>query len=253
MKKIIIILFIVFGFFLNLLEKLCKSTNSKSCKLLNTLSELATAINNDASFSTTMTYLIATKAGLTSNNTISGANIFSGNNTFNSSFGSVNTNDSSLNWSIALNSVFNINTINSVNETISGTGIINNLYSNILAINNNNNTRKSINDIFEVATSSTGNYLYYNNSSTFGFINVSRSAINPSLTTPTRAITTLTSTTGTITTLTSTTGTITTLTSTTGTITNLYSNILAVNNNNTRRATNDIVEVATKILVHSVI
>ena len=164
---------------------------NSSPDLLNTLSELATAIN-DASFSTTMTNLIATKAGLTSNNTISGANIFSGNNTFTSSSGniidrlfstvlsinngntrrnvancfeigmgatspyiyydntgksgSVNTNDSSLNWNIALNSVFNINTINSVNENISGTGIINNLYSNILAINNNN-TRRSTNNI----------------------------------------------------------------------------------------------------------
>ena len=44
-------------------------------------------------------------------------------------FGSINTNDSSLNWNIALNSVFNINAINSVNENISGTAIINNLYS----------------------------------------------------------------------------------------------------------------------------
>ena len=150
-------------------------------------------------------------------------------------FGSINTTDSSLNWNIALNSVFTINTINSVNENISGTGIINNLYSNILAINNNN-TRRATNDIFEVATSSTGNYLYYNNSSTFGHINTSYSASSwftnssgaatlPSLSTPT--------------------GTITTLTSTTGTITNLYSNILAVNNNNQQRATNDIFEVAT--------
>ena len=60
--------------------------------------------------------------------------------------GSVNTNDSSLNWNIALNSVFNINTINSVNENITGTGMINNLYSNILVINNNN-TRRSTNNI----------------------------------------------------------------------------------------------------------
>ena len=60
-----------------------------------------------------------------------------------------------------MNSVFNINTINSVNENISGTGIVNNLYSNILAINNNN-TRRSTNDIMEVCTSPTSNYLYYN-------------------------------------------------------------------------------------------
>jgi hypothetical protein len=44
--------------------------------LLNTLSELAAAIHNDASFSTTMTNLIATKVGLTSNNTVSGSNTF---------------------------------------------------------------------------------------------------------------------------------------------------------------------------------
>ena len=50
---------------------------NSSPDLLNTLSELATAINNDASFSTTMTNLIATKVGLTSNNTISGTNTFS--------------------------------------------------------------------------------------------------------------------------------------------------------------------------------
>ena len=156
---------------------------------------------------------------------------------------------------IALNSVFTINTINSVNETISGTGTINNLYSNIFIINNNN-IRRSTNDIFEVATNSTGNYIYYNNSSTFGHINTINSALSwfinsngaaaiPSITTPSGAITTLTSTTGTITTLTSTTGAITTLTSTTGTINDLYSDILAINNNNTRRATNDIFEVAT--------
>ena len=35
-------------------------------------------INNDANFSTTMTNLIATKVGLTSNNTISGSNTFTG-------------------------------------------------------------------------------------------------------------------------------------------------------------------------------
>jgi hypothetical protein len=208
-------------------QQIANLVNS-SPDLLNTLSELATAINNDANLSTTMTNLIATKVGLTSNNTISGSNTFSnlpyyvnttdqlikkayvdgrltnllsannsftGSNTFNSSsrniidrlfstvlsvnngntrrsvgnyfevgmgqtspyiyydnsgkFGSINTNDSSLNWNIALNSGFNINTINSVNENISGTGAINKLHSNILAINNNN-TRRSTNDIFEV-------------------------------------------------------------------------------------------------------
>jgi hypothetical protein len=45
----------------------------------------------------------------------------------------------------------------------STTGAINDLYSNILAVNNNN-TRRATNDIFEVCTSSsTGNYIYYNN------------------------------------------------------------------------------------------
>jgi hypothetical protein len=290
-----------------------------------------------------MTNLIATKVGLTSNNTISGSNTFSnlpyyvntqdqlinknyvdgrfttllsanntftGSNTFNSSsgniidrlfstilsvnngnsrrnvanyfevgmgatspyiyydnsgkFGSVNTNDSSLNWNIALNSVFTIKTINSTtenvgtlnvstdltfatlpnfvnttdklinkayvdtrftnllsaNNTFSGSNtfsndtsgnIINRLFTNILAINNNN-TRRSTNDIFEVATSSTGNYIYYNNSSTFGFINTSNSTLSwfinssgaatiPSITTSSGTITTLTSTTGSITNL----------------------------------------------------
>ena len=50
---------------------------NSSPDLLNTLSELSAAINNDASFSVTMTNLIATKVGLTSNNTISGSNTFS--------------------------------------------------------------------------------------------------------------------------------------------------------------------------------
>ena len=157
---------------------------NSSPDLLNTLSELSAAINNDASFSTTMTNLIATKSGLSSNNVFSGSNNFgndvSGNiisrlfstivsiNNGNTrrnvanyfevgmgqtspyiyydnagKFGSINTNDSSLNWNIALNSVFNITgtAINSVNENITGTAIINNLYSNILAINNNNTRR----------------------------------------------------------------------------------------------------------------
>ncbi len=287
---------------------------NSSPNLLNTLSELAAAaINNDASFSTTMTNLIATKSSLSGNNSFTGSNTFSnlpyfvnttdqlinkayvdgrfttllsannsftGSNTFNSSsgniidrlfstvlsinngnsrrsvanyfecgmgatspyiyydntgkFGSINTNDSSLNWNIALNSVFTINTINSVNENISGTGTINNLYSNILAINNNN-TRRSTNDIFECCTSSTGNYIYYNNSSTFGFINVSNSAsswfinssgsaIIPSITTPAGAITSLTS--------------------TTGSINNLYSNILSINNGSALRSSNDLFNVS---------
>jgi hypothetical protein len=234
-------------------QQIASLVNS-SPDLLNTLSELAAAINNDTSFSTTMTNLIATKASLAGNNSFTGTsntfanlpyfvntsdqlinkayvdtrftnllssnNTFTGSNIFNSSsgniidrlfstvlsinngntrrnlanyfecgmgqttpyiyydnsgkFGSVNTNDSSLNWNIALNSVFTIKTINSVDATITGNGIVNNLYSNILAINNGN-SRRSTNDILEVATSSTGNYLYYNNSSTFGRINTTNS------------------------------------------------------------------------------
>ena len=55
------------------------------------------------------------------------------------------------------------------------TGTINNLCSNILSINNGTALRAS-NDLFNVSISSTGNYLYYNNSSVFGHINTSNSA-----------------------------------------------------------------------------
>jgi hypothetical protein len=50
---------------------------NSSPDLLNTLSELANAINNDASFSTTMTNLIATKSSLSGNNSFTGSNTFS--------------------------------------------------------------------------------------------------------------------------------------------------------------------------------
>jgi len=53
-------------------------------------------------------------------------------------------------------------------------GSINNLYSNILSINNGTALR-SANDLFNVSISSTGNYLYYNNSSVLGVINTSNS------------------------------------------------------------------------------
>ena len=126
-------------------------------------------------------------------------------------FGLINTIDSSLNWYITLSGNATIPTINSVTGNIttlnsttgnittlnsttgnittlnsttgnittlnSTTGTITNLYSNILAINNNN-VRRSNNDILEVATSSTGNYLYYNSASVFGHINTSNSALN---------------------------------------------------------------------------
>ena len=301
---------------------------------LNVLSELAAAINNDASFSTTITNLIATKVSLTSNNTISGSNTFNSssgniidrlfstiisinngntrrnvNNYFEvgmgqtssyiyydntGKFGSVNTIDSNLNWNIALNSVFTINTINSVNENISGTGIVNNLYSNILVINNNN-LRRSTNDILEVATSSTGNYLYYNNSSVFGHINTSNSAsswsINssglasfPSLTSGVSSISSLSVNsssvrgTGDLITVSVTPtgnyiylnnggvlggyntigapsnfpwtinmeglGTFRNISSLAGSITNLYSNILSINNGMSLRSANDLLNVS---------
>ena len=63
-----------------------------------------------------------------------------------------------------------------ITSLTSTTGTISNLYSNILAVNNNN-IQRATNDIFEVCTtSSTGNYLYYNNTSVFGHINTSNSA-----------------------------------------------------------------------------
>ncbi len=57
----------------------------------------------------------------------------------------------------------------------STSGSITNLYSNILSINNGNSLR-SANDLFNVSINSSGNYLYYNNSSVFGHINTSNSA-----------------------------------------------------------------------------
>ena len=57
-------------------QQIANLVNS-SPDLLNTLSELALAINNDASFSTTMTNLIATKSSLLGNNSFTGSNTFS--------------------------------------------------------------------------------------------------------------------------------------------------------------------------------
>ena len=315
---------------------------NSSPDLLNTLSELATVINNDANFSTTVTNLIATKVGLTSNITISGANTFSGSNTFSSAntftgsnsfnsssgniidrlfstilsvnngntrrnvanyfevgigatssyiyydntgkFGSINTNDSSLIWNIALNSVFNIKTINSTTENVgtlnvstdstfatlpnfvntndklinkayvdgrftsllsannSFTGsntfsnestgnIINRLFSTVLSVNNGN-TRRSNGNYFEVGMGHTSPYIYYDNAGRFGFINTNDSTLNWNI-----ALNSV----FTINTVNSVNETI----SGTGIINNLYSNILAINNDNTRRSTNDIFEVVT--------
>ena len=49
------------------------------------------------------------------------------------------------------------------------------MYSNILAVNNSN-TQRATNDIFDVFTSSTGNYIFYSNTSVFGLINVTNFA-----------------------------------------------------------------------------
>ena len=103
---------------------------------LNVLSELAAAINNDSGFSVTMTNLIATKAGSTSNNNFTGNNSFTGTNTN-----------------------------------------ISNLYSTILSVNNNN-TRRSVVDIFEASMGPTSSYIYFNNAGTFGLINASDSSLN---------------------------------------------------------------------------
>ena len=60
----------------------------------------------------------------------------------------------------------------------STTGSINNLYSNILSINNGTALRSS-NDLFNVSVSpTTGKYLYYNKSSVFGHRNTSNSALS---------------------------------------------------------------------------
>ena len=82
--------------------------------------------------------------------------------------------DSNKSWFVNQNGNLNIPVLTTPSGTVttlaSTTCSITNLYSNILSINNNNSLR-SANDIFECCTSSTSNYIYYNNSSTFGFIN----------------------------------------------------------------------------------
>jgi len=101
---------------------------NSSPDLLNTLSELSAAINNDASFSTTMTNLIATKSGLSSNN------IFSGSNNF--------------------------------GNDVSG-NIITRLFSTIISINNGN-ARRNVANYFEVGMGATSSYIYYDNTGKFG-------------------------------------------------------------------------------------
>jgi hypothetical protein len=113
-------------------------------------------------------------------------------------------------------------------------GSINNLYSNILSINNGNALR-SANDLFNVSVSpTTGNYLYYNNSSAFGHINTSNSAASWLINSAgSGTIPVINSTTGNITT-----GNITTL--------NVYetATINKVSINSTMRSNNDLFNVS---------
>ena len=80
----------------------------------------------------------------------------------------VNTNDKLINKAYVDGK---FTTLLSNNSTFSGSNIfngtsnlINNLYSNILSINNGTALRAA-NDHFNVSISSTGNYLYYNSAS----------------------------------------------------------------------------------------
>ena len=105
---------------------------NSSPALLDTLSELANAIGNDANFSSTIATSIATKASLSGTNSFTGNKSFTGKN----SFTETNTN-------------------------------ISNLYSTILSVNNNN-TRRSVTDIFEASMGQTSSHIYFNNAGTFG-------------------------------------------------------------------------------------
>jgi hypothetical protein len=150
---------------------------NSSPDLLNTLSELSNAINNDASFSTTMTNLIATKAGLTHNNFSGTTNIFSNLPYY------VNTSDQLINKAyvdgkfttlLSNNSTFTGS--NLFNNDVSG-NIINRLFSTIISINNGN-TRRNIANYFEVGIGATSSYIYYNNVGKFGSINTNDSSSN---------------------------------------------------------------------------
>ena len=230
----------------NYVQTQIASLINSSPALLDTLSELASAIGNDPNFSVTMTNLIATKSAL------SGNNIFTG----------------------------QLNTFNNVTST--------NLVCSSCTVNSN--SLRSAADIWEASISSTGSYIYFNNSGTIGIYNTSNSsfpwyitiaglALLPTITNSNslsvtgtstftnlpyyintsdqlinkayvdNRFTTLNSTTGTIATLNSTTGTIATLNSTllnstTGTIQNLFSNTLSVNSNSSLRSANNLLEVS---------
>jgi hypothetical protein len=107
----------------NYVNQQIASLVNSSPDLLNTLSELAAAINNDASFSTTMTNLIATKVGLTSNNTISGSNTFSNLPYY------VNTSDQLMNKNYVDG---RFTTLLSANNTFTGSNAFNSSSGNII-------------------------------------------------------------------------------------------------------------------------
>ena len=77
-------------------------------------------------------------------------------------------------WMIEMSGLGTFRSISSL------TGSINNLYSNILRINNGSALRSS-NDLFNVSVSILGNYLHYNLQSVFGHINTSNSALSWSI------------------------------------------------------------------------
>jgi len=116
----------------NYVQTQIASLINSSPALLDTLSELASAIGNDPNFSVTMTNLIATKSAL------SGNNIFTG----------------------------QLNTFNNVTST--------NLVCSSCTVNSN--SLRSAADIWEESISSTGSYIYFNNSGTIGIYNTSNSS-----------------------------------------------------------------------------
>jgi hypothetical protein len=109
-----------------------------------------------------MTNLIATKAALLSNNSFIVTTKYI-----------INTSDQLINKAYA-DTKFTTSLSNSSTFTgsiiFNGTNnLINNLYSNILSINNDTALRAA-NDLFNISISSTENYLYFNSASVFGHI-----------------------------------------------------------------------------------
>ena len=121
-----------------------------------------------------MTNLIATKAGLSSNNSFL-------QNTISNLPYYVNTSDQLINKA---NVDTKFTTLLSNSSTFTGSNIfngtsnlINNLYSNILSINNGTALRAA-NDLFNISISRTENYLYFNSASVFGHINNSNNLLS---------------------------------------------------------------------------